>query len=56
MTERNRAEVYRIYVTDCLRLIGHIEAERYIDLVDGNNEPELVPAEIVTKIRGKLAG
>lgn len=56
MTERNRAEVYRIYVTDCLRLIGHIEAERYINIVDGNNEPELVPAEIKNKIRSKLAG
>ena len=42
--EKQRAEVYRIYLTDCLQLIAentakHVEGryinKRYIDIVDG---------------------
>ena len=47
--EKQRADIYRIYVTDCLQLItentakrveGHYMSKRYTDIVDGTAQAE----------------
>lgn len=47
--EKQRAEIYRIYITDCLQLIaentakrveGQYITKRYIDIVDGTAQAE----------------
>lgn len=49
-----RDKVYRIYVTDALKVLGHLNV-RYIDYVKPNNKPEDTPEEIINRIRGKLS-
>lgn len=47
--EKQRAEIYRIYITDCLQLIaentakrveGQYLTKRYVDIVDGTAQAE----------------
>lgn len=50
-----RDKVYRIYITDALKILGRLNV-RYIDYVQPNTKPEETPEEIIGRIRGKLSG
>ena len=53
--QHNRDKAYRIYVTDCLQIIGKID-QRFYDLVNPTRVIETRTAdEIITSISEKLA-
>ena len=53
--KHDRNEAYRIYVTDCLKIIGRID-QRYYDLVNPKKVVEIRSAdEIIASISEKLA-
>lgn len=55
--EKTRAEIYRIYVTDCLRaLINNDSNPRYIDLIKPQPIETKTADEIVTDVKNKLRG
>ena len=31
--------MYRVYVTDCLKAIGHLDGKRYVEAVDNLRKP-----------------
>ena len=52
--EYDRDEAYRIYVTDSLKLIGHLNI-RYFDMVKPGVEETRTAEEIIDSISAKLA-
>lgn len=66
MKQQNENLIYRIYVTDCLKIIaqntanfngGNIMKSRFFDLIqqEKNNIPKKSSAEILANISRKLA-
>lgn len=49
---------YRVYVTDCLKAIGHLDGKRYIEVVTDRLKPakreKRTEKEIVNKIRQEI--
>ena len=53
-SEKKKDELYRIYITDALKVIGHLD-RRYADLVDFDRKVETrTSEEIIRDIKGKL--
>ncbi len=55
LEQESRDDAYRIYVTDCLKIIGRID-QRFYDMMNQSKTVETRTAdEIITSISEKLA-
>lgn len=55
--EKTKAEIYRIYVSDCLRaLINNDSNPRYIDMIKPQPIETRTADEIINDVKNKLQG